>query len=146
MVHPHPGATSTKYSSLLMSSISYNTKPPNLIVHRTKYLRNSLDPSSFPYNTNPSIVSHRDLHSALQVLHKMHKSLQYLITQIQLLALYPTCTKQSPSALSNNFSYFLHFLSIYTLQKVGLSVGEPMGQHPFPITLTQNPKRTQKGV
>jgi hypothetical protein len=44
-------------------------------------MHSSLDPSSLHYSTKTSIVSHRDLHSALQVLHRMHKA---LITQIQL--------------------------------------------------------------
>jgi hypothetical protein len=55
-----------------------------LTPHRTKDLRSSLDPSSLRYNTKPPIISHRDLHLALQVLHRMQKA---LITQIQLLAL-----------------------------------------------------------
>jgi hypothetical protein len=85
VVHPHPGATSTKYSSLLASVNQVTTHShPNPSLHRTKYLRSSLDPSSLHYNTKPSTVSHRDLHSTMQALHKMHKA---LITKIQPLAL-----------------------------------------------------------
>jgi hypothetical protein len=69
----------------ILRSISYKHRAiKTLTLHRTEDLRSSLDPSSLRYNTKPSTVSHRDLHSALQVLHKMHKA---LITQIQLLAL-----------------------------------------------------------
>jgi hypothetical protein len=42
--------------------IGYKNKAlETLTPHRTEDLRSSLDPSSFPYNTKPSISSHRDL-------------------------------------------------------------------------------------
>ena len=85
MVHPHLGATPTNNSYLLYSINQLQEQSlKTLTSHKTEDLRNLLDPSSLHYSTNPSIVSHKDLHSALQVLHRMHKS---LITQIQLLEL-----------------------------------------------------------
>jgi hypothetical protein len=68
-----------------LRSTSYKHKAiKTLTLHKIEDLHNSLDPSSLCYSTKPPIVSHRDLHSALQVSHRMHKS---LITQIQLLEL-----------------------------------------------------------
>ena len=69
----------------ILWSIGYKHRDiKTLTPHRKKDLHSSLDPSFLHYSTRPSTVSHRDLHSALQVSHKMHKA---LITQIQLLSL-----------------------------------------------------------
>ena len=94
--------TNTKHHNILFTWLTplLGLHPPTLLLyslrsigykhiaiktlHRTEDLCNSLDPSSLHYNTKPPIVSYRDLHSSLQVLHRMHKA---LITQIQLLAL-----------------------------------------------------------
>jgi hypothetical protein len=69
--------------------------------------------------------SHSNLHLALQALHNSHRVLiQHHIDA-------------PPIVLSNHIYYFLHFLYFYLyIAKVGLSVGKPMGRHPYYI----NPK------
>jgi hypothetical protein len=130
MVHPHPGATSTN-SSYLLSSFNrlqaqshQNPTPP-----RTKDLCTSLDPPSSHYSTNPSIVYYNELHLALRISYSMHQALQFLITQIQLLALSQLaqylCTIQLLLTLPN---------LLLILYKIGLNMGKPMGRHPIPIT------------
>jgi hypothetical protein len=76
MVHPHPGVTSTNSSSLLSlvnQLQAHNLK--TLTPQGTEDLCSLLDPSSLHYNTKPSTISPRDLHSVLQFLHRMHKAL-----------------------------------------------------------------------
>jgi hypothetical protein len=47
-------------------------------------------------------------------------------------------TSTKPSTLLTLPSY------LFILYNIGLNMGKPMGRHPFPITLTQNPKRAPK--
>jgi hypothetical protein len=135
VVHPHPGATSTN-SSLLSSANQLQAQS----------LRN-------PYSTQDrrSAQLARSFFLALQ-----HKAF-YIFTQglalssASLYIMHKTFDHTDPIlALSLyhidtifDYYYFLSYPSIYTY-KSGLSVGKPTGQHPFPITYSQNPKRDPK--
>jgi hypothetical protein len=60
----------------------------------------------------------------------MHKS--FTFNHIDLI------TRTKPSALLTFPSY------LFILYNIGLNMGKPMGRHPFPITLNQNPKMAPK--
>ena len=68
-----------------------------------------------------------------QHLQHLHSSLQvgHIVYTKPLLALSFFASLTLPSCL-------------FILYKIDLNMGKPMGRHPFPITLTQNPKRAPK--
>jgi hypothetical protein len=136
VVHPHPGATSTNSSSLLSSANRLQAQS-----RRNPYFakdRRSAQPArsfflAFQHTTFYIFTQGLALSSAS--LYRMHKTLDHTDPFLAL-SLYHIDTIQSSST---------RCLDVYLyITKVGLNVGKPTGRHPFPITLSQNPKRDPK--
>ena len=134
VVHPHPGATSTNSSSLLMSSIGYITQSPKILL-RTRQKICAACQILLPCakSTDPSIISYTQ---SLIVCTKHLQSLPTLSTTLNSsITLY--YSSPSPLLLTSPIHLFIH-------TRVGLSVGKPTCQHPFPITLSPKPKKDPK--
>ena len=136
MVHPHPGATSTNSSSILSSANQLQAK-----ICRNPYFaqdRRSAQPARslfLAFHHKAFYVFTHGLALSSASLYRMNKTLDHTDPFLAL-SLYHIDTIQSPST---------RCLDVYLyITKVGLNMGKPMGRHPFPITLSQNPKRGSK--
>jgi hypothetical protein len=135
VVHPHPRAMSTNSSLLSLANQlqaqslrnPYSTQDRRCAqLARSFFL--ALQHKAFYIFTQGFSLSSTSLY-------RMHKTFDHT-NPILALSLYHIDT-------IFDYYYFLAYPSIYTY-KIILSVGKSMGQHPFPITYSQNPKRDPK--
>ena len=138
MVHPHPRATSTKYSSLYYIGQAVTTWSFN-DPYFTQDKRSAQLARSFflALSTKP-----QQLALSLPIsLQSCTEHLRYTSDHID-----PT-TSTKPLAIHHKMCYYtLPTLPKYLFidYKMGLIVGKPTGRHPFPFRSTQNPKRDPK--
>jgi hypothetical protein len=137
VVHPHPGATSTKSSSSLLALVNLiTTQSSTCTPHRTGDLRAPRQILLPRVDLAQSLLTIRALNTyntctqLCKPLTIMHRAFTFDHTDL--------ITSTKPSTLLTLPSY------LFILYNIGLNMGKPMGRHPFPITLTQNPKRAPK--
>jgi hypothetical protein len=109
-----------------------------LTSHRTEDLRSSLDPSSLHFSTKLQQLA---LSFSIS-LQSCTEHLQYTSDHTD------PATSTKPLAIHHIDVLLPPLLTLpkylFIDYKMGLSVGKPMGRHPFPFTSTQNPKRDPK--